>query len=346
MKLTRKEKALNREIWNAYAFLQKQAALGASQETPPSQPSSKSSIELNSPQIKQKSKATKSTSLSSAPAIPTPKLLPNNKLPSSQSSSAMTYEKRLTTYTNWPHNKLSAAEMAAAGWRFEADPVLLDHVRCPSCYAVKWDWSESEDPLQKHLELQCKACPVAQALARAATKVLAKSASSAVSTLPIAPEPSKLSKVKSPKFEVSTISSGSCSPTNTSQSEALVAADSELQSKPIWFKTERFTSTSSCSASMKPCPEPDTQSAVILAANFSAMAPPIMTYEARLATFKKWPHTSPTPEALATAGFSYELGTADLTTCSECGLALANCSYTAVAKLPASSSAEQETNIS
>ena len=48
------------------------------------------------------------------------------------------------------------------------------------------------------------------------------------------------------------------------------------------------------------------------------------TYKERLATYKKWPHVSPTPEDLAAAGFCHEPGTKDLTTCSECGLELSN----------------------
>ena len=314
MKLFRKEKARNREIWNMHVYLQKQAALEASPETRPF--SKKPSVELSSPQIKQKSKAIKSLSLSSGSTIPTPKLLFNNKSFSPQGAvmKITVYEKRLAIYTNWSYNKLSAANMAAAGWCFEVDPVLLDHVRCPSCYAVKWDWSEIEDPLQEHLELQCKACPVAQALARAATKVLAKPAPS------VAPEFSKLSKLKSPKYEVSTISPDLYSSTNMSQSKVLLVADSELQPKPIWFEIERFISTSPCSVSMKPSFELDTQLAVVLVANSSLME----TYEERLATFKVWLYTSPTLEVLATAGFSYEIGIDDLTTCSECGLALAN----------------------
>ena len=46
------------------------------------------------------------------------------------------------------------------------------------------------------------------------------------------------------------------------------------------------------------------------------------TYQERLATFKKWPHASPTPKGLAAAGFCHEPGTKDLTTCSECDLAM------------------------
>ncbi|KAL8847459.1 MAG: hypothetical protein Q9221_007501 [Calogaya cf. arnoldii] len=72
----------------------------------------------------QKSKARAAAKIFSAPAIPTPKLLPNNKLSSPQGSVIMkptAYEKRLTTYTKWPHHKPSAADMAAAGWCFEAD---------------------------------------------------------------------------------------------------------------------------------------------------------------------------------------------------------------------------------
>ena len=48
------------------------------------------------------------------------------------------------------------------------------------------------------------------------------------------------------------------------------------------------------------------------------------TYEERLAIFKKWPHTTPTSEALAAAEFCFESGTKNLTTCSECSLTLSN----------------------
>ena len=81
-------------------------------------------------------------------------------------------------------------------------------------------------------------------------------------------------------------------------------------------KSEKFASSLS-SAPTKPAFEP-------IASSDVAAAEIASIYEERLATYKKWPHASPTPEDLTAAEFCYESGTKDLTACSECGLKISN----------------------
>ena len=242
-----------------------------------------------------KSSSSQSTSPSSAPAKPFPKLLFNHKPCSPQNSSAMTaskpklttYEERLATFSNWSHNIPTSKTMTAAGWYHcptKRWPDLVKGTHCTAIVTFRMDFEEEEDLLDIHLKIS-SFCSLA---------------SKALKTLKKQQEENELKALQ------------------TASSKSISAAEVPAPRAPL------HTPLSTILPARTP------KSSIFDASPIPSLTPSHMqgllssTYEKRLATFKAWPHQLPTSTSLAAAGFCYETGTKDLTTCSECGLALAD----------------------
>ena len=159
------------------------------------------------------------------------------------------YEERLATFTNWPHNKPSAQDVAAAGFfhgQFgtrDCRPDTKDLSICSECELEWCGWTADQDPLQQHLYIDY--CSLAQALkAKKAALTAQKAVKLGVADAAVSSKPRS-------------------------------KAESSRSSKS--FKSEEFAvSPSSSSAPAKPTSEPIIKSDVVLAAS-SASIPACMS---------------------------------------------------------------------
>ena len=196
---------------------------------------------------------------------------------------ASTYEDLLASYEDWPHDKPSPADMAAAGFYYQ--PCTKDVTTCSKCGIALAEWESNDNPLKKHSRYATCAW-VEEHIAKAEQAAIEAKEAAAVTQKTMEQE-----AVAAPKPSSKAISSKS-SKSDPFTSDLTLPGPGDTISRPI--------------RSPPRCKHHENE------------------YEERLATFTKWPHTSPTPESLAAAGFCFEPGTKDLTTCSECGLGLSN----------------------
>lgn len=68
------------------------------------------------------------------------------------------YEKRLATFTSWPHAFPQPTDLARAGFEFAPSLLCPDKVRCTECLQHRCDWQPGENPLLEHLSFSphCK----------------------------------------------------------------------------------------------------------------------------------------------------------------------------------------------
>ena len=69
-----------------------------------------------------------------------------------------TFQTRLQTFKNWPHEFISPVQLAGNGFIFTGES---DHVRCVFCQTHMKSWEEGDSLAQEHRN-QSPGCPFAE----------------------------------------------------------------------------------------------------------------------------------------------------------------------------------------
>lgn len=64
------------------------------------------------------------------------------------------YEKRLATFTSWPHIFPQPTDLAGAGFEYAPSQRCPDKVRCTECLQYLGDWQPDDNPLLEHIRFQ------------------------------------------------------------------------------------------------------------------------------------------------------------------------------------------------